>query len=113
MAVEYRWAQGQYDRVPAIALELVSRQPAVICANTPGVLAIKAAITTIPIVFTTAGDPVQVGLVASLARPGGNVTGITQLNEEVAPKRLQILRELGRRLRDLGSVTGKRTRDRT
>jgi putative ABC transport system substrate-binding protein len=74
VAVEYRWAEGQYDRVPIMALELVS--------------------TTIPIVFTMAGDPVQVGLVESLARPGGNVTGITQLNEEVAPKRLQIMREL-------------------
>src|SRR5438445_13453453 len=72
VAVEYRWAEGQYDRVPAMALELVGRQVAVIVANTPGVLAIKTAITTIPIVFTTANDPVQFGLVASLARPGGN-----------------------------------------
>jgi putative ABC transport system substrate-binding protein len=78
VAVEYRWAEGQYDRVPAMALEVVAgRQVAVIVANFPGVLAIKAAITTIPIVFTTANDPVQIGLVASLARPGGNVTGVT------------------------------------
>jgi putative tryptophan/tyrosine transport system substrate-binding protein len=90
VAVEYRWAEGQYDRVPVIALELVSRQVAVIVANSPGV----QAITTIPIVFTTAADPVQVGLVASLARPGSNVTGVTQMNEEVAPKRLQMVREL-------------------
>src|SRR6516225_8445930 len=94
VAVEYHWAEGQYDRVPVMALELVSRrQVAVIVANSPGARALKAAITTIPIVFTMAGDPVQVGLVESLARPGGNVTGITQLNEEVAPKRLQLMRE--------------------
>ena len=68
LAIEYRWARGQYDRVPTMALELVGRQVAVIVANTPGVLAVKAAITTIPIVFTTASDPVQVGLVASMSR---------------------------------------------
>jgi putative ABC transport system substrate-binding protein len=94
VAVEYRWAEGQYDRLPAMALELVGRQVAVIVANTPGVLAIKAAITTIPIVFATGNDPVQFGLVASLARPGGNVTGVTQLNVEVAPKRLELARDL-------------------
>ena len=82
VAVEYRWAEGQYDRVPLMALELVGRQVAVIVANTPGVLAIKRAITTIPIVFTTGSDPVQTGLVASLARPGGNVTGVAQINTE-------------------------------
>src|SRR5215470_17434484 len=75
VAVEYRWAEGQYDRVPVIALELVGRQVAVIVANTPGVLALKAAITTTPIVFTTSTDPVQIGLVASMSRPGGNITG--------------------------------------
>src|SRR5438105_2093652 len=74
VAVEYRWAEGQYDRVPAMALELLGRQVAVIVANAPGVLAIKAAITAIPIVFTTASDPVQLGLVASLSRPGRNRT---------------------------------------
>ena len=79
VTVEYRWAEGQYDRVPVIALELVGRQVAVIVANTPGVLALKAAITTTPIVFTTATDPVQIGLVASMSRPGGNVTGATAL----------------------------------
>ena len=94
VAVEYRWAGGQYDRVPAMALELLGRQVAVIVANTPGVLAIKPAITTIPIVFTTASDPVQIGLVASLSRPGGNVTGVTQLHIEIMPKRLELAHEL-------------------
>ena len=93
VAVEYRWAEGQYDRVPAIALEMVGRQVAVIVANTPGVLA-KAAITTTPIVFTTATHPVQIGLVASMRRPGGNVTGATSLAVELAPKRLELAHEL-------------------
>ena len=94
VAVEYRWADGQYDRVPVMALELVSRQPTVIVANTPGVLAIKAAVTTIPIVFTTASDPVQIGLVSSLSRPGGNVTGATIMHVELMPKRLEMAREM-------------------
>jgi putative tryptophan/tyrosine transport system substrate-binding protein len=94
VAIEFRWAEGQYDRVPAMAAELVRRQVAVIVANTPGVLAVKAATTTVPIVFTTSSDPVQIGLVASLSRPSGNVTGVTQLNVEVGPKRLQLAHEL-------------------
>jgi putative ABC transport system substrate-binding protein len=94
VAIEYRWANGQYDRVPAMAAELARSRPAVIVANAPGVLAMKAAITTIPIVFTTADDPVLTGLVASLSRPGGNVTGVTQLNVEVMPKRLELAHEL-------------------
>src|SRR5215471_2676468 len=94
VAIEYRWAGGQYDRVPALAAELVRRQVAVIVANSPGVQAVKAAITTIPIVFTTASDPVQIGLVTSLSRPGGNVTGVTELHAEIAPKRLELAHEL-------------------
>jgi putative ABC transport system substrate-binding protein len=80
--------------VPVIALELIGRQVAVIVANTPGVLAVKAAITTTPIVFTTASDPVQIGLVASMSRPGGNITGVTQLAVEVARKLLELAHEL-------------------
>jgi putative ABC transport system substrate-binding protein len=94
VAVEYRWAEGRFDRVPAIAVELMRRQVAVIVANTPGVIAVKAATTTMPIVFTTATDPVKIGLVASLSRPGANVTGVTQLHEVVAPKRLELAHQL-------------------
>jgi ABC-type uncharacterized transport system substrate-binding protein len=94
VAIEYRWADGHYDRVPAIVAELVRLQVAVIVANTPGNVAAKAATTTVPIVFTMAGDPVQMGLVASLNRPGGNVTGVTSSSVDVMPKRLELAHEL-------------------
>ena len=94
VAIEFRWAEGRYDRVPPMAAELVRRQVTVIVANTPGNLAAKAATTTIPIVFTTANDPVQIGLVASLSRPGGNVTGATLFTVETVAKQLEFAHEI-------------------
>jgi ABC-type uncharacterized transport system substrate-binding protein len=91
--IEYRWADNQYERLPSMATDLVRQKVAVIAATTtPAAKAAKQATTTIPIVFTTISDPVQIGFVGSLSRPGGNVTGVTLLSVEVGPKLLELLR---------------------
>jgi putative ABC transport system substrate-binding protein len=96
VTIEFRWAEGNYDRLPELAAELVRRQVAMIAATggEPSPLAAKAATTTIPIVFTIGGDPVEAGLVASLGRPGGNLTGTTIMAVELGPKRLDFIRQL-------------------
>jgi putative tryptophan/tyrosine transport system substrate-binding protein len=94
VAIEYRWADGHYDRLADMAADLVTRQVSVIVANTPANLAVKKATDAIPLVFTTASDPVQLGLVSNLSWPGGNITGVSQLNVEIGPKRLELAHEL-------------------
>jgi putative ABC transport system substrate-binding protein len=94
-AIEYRWAESQYNRLPALAADLVRRQVTVIATGgIPAVLAAKAATTTIPIVFSTAANPVDVRLVASLNRPGGNLTGVTNVAVELGPKQLELMHEM-------------------
>jgi putative ABC transport system substrate-binding protein len=94
LTIEFRWAEGQYDRLAALAADLVQRRASVIVVNGPAAMAAKGATTTIPIVFVVGFDPVKLGLVAGLSRPGGNLTGVSLLNAELGPKRLALLHEL-------------------
>ena len=96
LAIEYRWAEGRYDRLPALAAELVKRRVDVIATQggIPPIRAAKSATSTIPIVFAVGADPVEDGLVASFAQPGGNLTGVTFMMAELNPKRLELLSEL-------------------
>ncbi|MFZ2082450.1 MAG: ABC transporter substrate-binding protein [Xanthobacteraceae bacterium] len=92
--VEYRWGDGQYDRLPALAADLVDRRVAAIVANGPAVQTAKSATSTLPIIFVVGFDPLAFGLVGSLSRPGGNLTGVTVLDVEIGAKRLELLHEL-------------------
>ena len=94
VAIEYRWADNQYEHLPGLAAELVSRRVNVIFANSPSIPAALAATKTIPIIFNSRGDPVRLGFVASLNRPGGNATGVAIFSRELAAKRLDLLRQL-------------------
>lgn len=106
VVIDFRWAEGRYDRLPALAAELAGRQVAVIAApgGAPVALAAKSATTTIPIVFEMGGDPIALGVVGSLSRPEGNLTGVSSLSVEASPKRLEILHEVVRAMRDDGAT---------
>jgi putative tryptophan/tyrosine transport system substrate-binding protein len=94
VAIEFRWGENQFDRLPALAADVVARRPAVIVSNTLATLQAKAATVTIPIVFTTGSDPLRDGLVTSMSRPGGNVTGVVFISGTIGAKRLELLRQL-------------------
>jgi putative ABC transport system substrate-binding protein len=94
VAIEYRWADNQYERLPALAADLVNRRVSVIFANSPSIPAALAATKTIPIIFNSGGDPVRLGFVASLSRPGGNASGVAILAGELAAKRLEVLHQI-------------------
>jgi putative tryptophan/tyrosine transport system substrate-binding protein len=112
LVVEYLWAEGQNDRLPALAADLVHRQVvAIACLGGPPALAAKAATTTIPIVFQVGFDPVELGLVTSLNRPGGNITGIASLNTELGPKRLEVLHQLTSTEKILGLLVNPTNRN--
>jgi putative ABC transport system substrate-binding protein len=111
VTVEYRWAEGQYERMPALTEDLLRHQVAVIVANGPAALAAQSVTTSTPIVFVTAADPVAIGLVASLNRPGRNLTGLTLLSVELAPKKLQMLHELVPVVKDFGLLLNPANRN--
>ena len=111
VTVEYRWAEGHYERLSALAEDLLSDQVAVIVANGPAALAAQSVATSTPIVFVTAADPVATGLVTSLNRPGRNLTGLTLLSVELAPKKLQMLHELVPIVKDFGLLLNPTNRN--
>ena len=112
LRIEYRWAENRYDRLPALATGLVQSRVHAIYANGPAAQAAKAATTTISIIFTAGFDPVQLGLVTSLSRPGGNITGISILDVELGPKRLQLLHEMVPTTKNIGVLVNPTDRSR-
>ena len=112
LAIEFRWAEGRYERLPALAAEFVNRKVAVILAGSlPTALAAKSATSTIPIVFVMGADPVKLGVVASLSRPGGNITGISQLYGALGAKRVELLRELAPGVQAIAVLTNPKNQN--